>query len=130
MIGLLLKPEKQKISEYDYSTHKDIEKAVNSIMFSVVYRHIGTDKSPIYTIYIDDIGRFRNPQYTSAFNTDDSTRLVGNLLIARTDAYGNDVDLTDNDIKLIKESLVTMYDYDRGIKTLGLFPIYYPTKRH
>lgn len=130
MRGLLIEPEKQKIIEYHYRTYKDVEKAVNSVMFSLVYRHIGTDKSPLFTIYLDDIGKFRKNQYVSAFNADDSSKLVGNLLIAKADAYGYDLDLTDNDIKLIKQSTATMYDYDRGIKTLGLFPIYYPTKHH
>lgn len=130
MRGLLLDPENQKISEYEYTTCEDIEKAVNSIMFDVVYRHIGTDKSPLYTIYLDDIGLFRTPYYMSAFNADDSTKLVGNLLITRTDEHGNDVNLTDKEIKLIKESAVTMIDYDTGITALGLFPIYYPRKRH
>lgn len=130
MRGLLLEPEKQKIIEYHFRTYKDVEKAVNSLMFSIVYRHIGTDKSPLFTIYLDDIGRFRKSQYVSAFNSDDSSKLVGNLLITKTDAYGYDLDLTDNDIKSIKQSTVTIYDYDRDIKTLGLFPIYYPRKRH
>lgn len=130
MRGLLLEPENQKIIEYHFRTYKDVEKAVNSLMFSLVYRHIGTDESPIFTIYLDDIGRFRKSQYVSAFNADDSSKLVGNLLIAKTDAYGYDLDLTDNDIKLINQSTVTIYDYDSGIETLGLFPIYYPRKRH
>lgn len=131
MRGLLLDPEKQKISEYDYTTCEDIEKAINCpYAFTVVYRHIGTIDSPLYTIYLDDMGRFVTPQYTSAFNADDSTRLVGNLLISRASEYGGDLGLTDADIELIKQSTVTMYDYDSGIKTLGLFPIYYPSKHH
>ena len=130
MKALLLDPENQKISEYEYTDYKSITKAVNSPAFSVVYRHIGTDKSPLYTIYLDDLGMFITPQFMSAFNADDSSKLVGNLLISKSDEYGSDVGLTDKDIELIKESTVTMLDYDTGITALGLFPIYYPRKRH
>lgn len=130
MRGLLLEPEKLKISEYEYTTCADIEKAINSpFAFSVVYRHIGTIDSPLYIIYLDDVGKLITPQYVSAFNADDSSKLVGNLLISRTSEYGGDLGLTDDDIELIKQATVTMYDYGTGIKTLGLFPIYYPMKR-
>lgn len=71
MRGLLLDPENQKISEYEYTDYKDIEKAVNSNIFDVVYRHIGDIDSPLYTIYLDDIGKFRVHQFRSAFNVDD-----------------------------------------------------------
>lgn len=131
MRGLLLDPEKQKISEYNYTTREDIEKAINSsYAFSVVYRHIGTIDSPLYTIFLDDIGQFISPQYVSAFNTDDSSKLVGNLLISKLDASGHDLGLTSKDIRLIKQSTFMMCDYDTGVKTLGLFPIYYPRKHH
>ena len=73
--------------------------------FDVTERKIG---GKYFDIFCDDEGLLQDPQPPiSAYSIkDNEPMLVGNLIIANHDMEGNTTDLSDEDIKLIKENLI------------------------
>ena len=84
---------------------KDFHKYINCRCFTVTSRKVG-GKS--FDVYCDDEGLLLDPQppisaYSLKLN---EPMLVGNLILANHDMEGNTTDLSDEDIKLIKENLI------------------------
>ena len=123
MRALLLKPVERKIREIQIDSYSDIQDALETGFATPITRQIGTDEKYTYTIYIDDCGLLRTDPVLSAWSGNTDNILVGNLVIMRSDKYGNDTDLTDEDINYIKAHTIDMYDFTTGIHSLVLFPL-------
>ena len=82
------------------------------------------NQAKIYDIYCDDEGLFKQDNYLSAYGNRDCM-IVGDILIAKHDKYGEMVDLTNDDIDYIGNQIYTTFDHmQREIDIL--FPISYP----
>ena len=122
--ALSLKPLEQRLQIVYIDTLDDIYKAINARCFDIATRQIGAEFDRIYDIYCDDVGLFKQDYYLSAYGIHDCM-LVGDILIAKHDKYGEMVDLTKEDIGYIKNNICKWVNYD-GRELSILFPISYP----
>ena len=124
---IVIRPSKHEVKEVQIKNFRDIQKEINTEIFDVVSRQIGTNEYRVYDIYVDDIGLLKpNPQVSAWGPTDNST-LVGDILVSLTDYKGDMVDLSQDDINYIKDHCHTVINLDGGEEVIALFPIYYPT---
>lgn len=122
--ALNLKPLEKKLSIVYIDTLDDICKAINASCFDIATRQVGSDLSKIYDIYCDDEGLLKDNAYLAAYGNEDCL-IVGDILIANHDKYGEMVDLTNEDIDYIREHIRLWVDnQDQEIRVL--FPISYP----
>lgn len=77
--------------------------------FDIATRRIG---GKYFDLFVDDIGLFRDSPIPSVFDKDMKPMLFGNVVIANHDSKGDMIDLSDEDIKLIKEFTCTAIYYD------------------
>lgn len=122
--ALNLKPLSRELRVVYIDTLDDIYKAINARCFDVATRQIGTQSDKIYDIYCDDVGLYKDDIHLAAYGKHDCV-LVGDILIAKHDKYGEMVDLTDEDIVYIKNHIHKWVDYDERELRI-LFPISYP----
>ena len=73
--------------------------------FDVATRKIG---DRYFDMFVDDEGLFKDPAIPSVFDSDMNPMLVGNVVFANHDEYGETTSLSDDDIRIIKESMVTI----------------------
>lgn len=106
MKALLIDVNRREIAEVDIFNRPDIYKLINCRTIDVIRRYIGSDKR-LYDIILDDEGKLKPNQIVSGISSDFSELLVGNLLIARSNKFGNRIGLTDADIYYIKKSIIT-----------------------
>ena len=100
-------------------TLKNYYSLINCSTIDIAVRKIGGIP---YDIICDDNGWFASKQVVSArseTNVDDF--FVGNLLICRSDDEGNEVSLTSDDIKNLKEHVATAIHEKRGLWKVLLF---------
>ena len=104
---LLIDVENDEIKEVNIEedNFNDYYKHLNCRIFDIARRKIG---GKMFDIYVDDEGLLKSPQPSvSAYCLSrNEPMLVGNLIIANCDEVGNTTDLSDDDIKLIKENLI------------------------
>ena len=91
----------------EFKTVSDYCIRLNADMFDITRRRIN---GKIFDVFCDDEGLLKEDMKVSAFNSDGSVALVGNLIISKNDGFGNGVSLTDNDINLIIKSLRAVID--------------------
>lgn len=90
----------------------DFYKELNAEPFDIVMRDIG---GKIFDIFVDDMGLFRDDPIVSAVSKSSfNTELVGNLIFANHDKWGNTTDLSDEDISLIRDNLLWVSDIESG----------------
>lgn len=122
--ALNLKPLEQKLCIVYIDQLDDIYKAINARCFDIATRQIGTESDRIYDIYCDDVGLFKQDNYLSAYGNNDCM-IVGDILIAKHDKYGEMKDLTNDDVDYIAKQVHYWRDcHDRELRIL--FPISYP----
>lgn len=122
--ALNLKPLEHKLSVVYIDTLDDIYEAINARCFDIASRQIGTNKDKVFDIYCDDEGLLKLDSYLAAYGGEDCL-IVGDILIAKHDEYGEMVDLTNEDIDYISVNIHTFVDNeDHEIRVL--FPISYP----
>ena len=90
------------IGENDLDTFHEL---LHCRCFDIPSRKIG---GIYFDIFCDDEGLLQDPQPPiSAYNAkENEPMLVGNLIIANHDSYGNTTDLSDEDIEHIKKNLM------------------------
>lgn len=123
-IALNLKPLEHKLTVVYIDTLDDIYKAINARCFDIATRQIGTKPDKIYDIYCDDEGLLKQDNYLSAYGNNDCL-IVGDILIAKHDAQGEMVDLTQADIDYIGKQIYRTFDNSKREIDI-LFPISYP----
>jgi hypothetical protein len=96
------KAEELNIEPYDLDKFHEL---LNCRCFAIPKRRIG---GKYFDIYCDDEGLIKDEQPpVSAYSISKrEPMLVGNLIIANHDMAGDTIDLSDEDIKLIKENLI------------------------
>jgi hypothetical protein len=105
MKSLLIDVERCEINEVDITNYKDFYTLINCTCFDVAHRQIGHEKS-YYDIFVDDMGLLKNRPIISAVDGNCDMMLVGNLVITKTDAEGEQMDLSDNDIQYIRHHIM------------------------
>ncbi len=78
--------------------------------FDIVEKKIG---SKFFDIFVDDNGLFVEKPVPSMFSSTMNTMLVGNLVFASHDDYGNTTSLSDENIEMIKENVFMLWDEGR-----------------
>lgn len=96
-------------SEIMCKSSDDLYTALKCDCFDIAVRKIG---EKYFDIFCDDIGLFVDDPIPSALDKELKPMLVGNLIFANHDSAGNTTSLSDEDIKMIKDSAVTVVDYD------------------
>ena len=71
--------------------------------FDIVRLQIGSNPEAVYDIYCDDEGLLKDNPIVTAFGKNLEPLLVGNLLIAQSNAYGEQVAFTNEDITYIRQ---------------------------
>lgn len=122
--ALNLKPLDHKLTVVYISTLDDIYEAIDARCFDIAPRQIGTNKDMVFDIYCDDEGLFNPINHLAAYGNDDCL-IVGDILIAKHDAKGEMVDLTQADIDYIGKQVYRTFD-NRQREIDILFPISYP----
>lgn len=123
--ALNLKPLDHKLTVVYITGLDDIYKAINARCFDIATRQIGTKADKVYAIYCDDVGLFKQDNHLAAYGDNDCL-LVGDILIAKHDANGEMIDLTNEDIDYIGKHIYRCVDkLQREVDIL--FPICYPT---
>lgn len=87
----------------------DYHKYLKCDTFDITRRNIGGKP---FDIFCDDIGLFADNPIPSALDENMKPVLVGNLIFANHDTEGNTTSLSDEDIKHIKEHLITVVNWD------------------
>lgn len=126
MKALLIKPKEKQQLVVEVETHEDILKYLDVSIFSVTFRQIGQSADHVYSIYIDDLGLYREEQFVSAWGVTDGSTLVGNLLITKPGEDGEDESLTQSDIDCILSNTHNIIDLETGQDVEAIFPIFYP----
>lgn len=121
---LQLHPLEKTLTVVYIDTLEDIYKAINARCFDIAYRQIGTKDDKIYDIYCDDVGLFKHNNHLAAYGNEDCL-IVGDILIAKHDANGEMINLSQSDIDYIGKQIYRCVDrLNREIHVL--FPISYP----
>lgn len=105
MRTLLIDVNRREVSEVDISIYPDCYKLIDCRTFDIIRRYIG-NCNRLYDIVLDDEGKLKSNQIVSGISSDFSEMLVGNLLISSSNKLGEQIDLTDDDIKYIKKSII------------------------
>lgn len=93
----------------ELKSYKDIAPLVGTDMWSTARRKFN---GKMFNIYLDDIGLYSEHPVTTAVNTKYSERLVGNLLLTVMDGRGEDISLTEDDFKLLENSIILLNTWD------------------
>lgn len=90
----------------------DYYKHLKCDCFDIATRKVG-DK--FFDMFVDDVGLFVDNPIPSAIDIDTmEVLLVGNIIFANHDGYGNTTSLTDDDINIIKENIIGLAEVDLG----------------
>lgn len=100
---LVLDVANNKVYEKECSQLQDYYDALGCDCFDIATRKVG---NKYFDMFVDDIGLFRDSPIPSVLDANMQPMLVGNVVIANHDDEGNTTSLTDDDITLIKESIV------------------------
>ena len=107
MRALLIDVKRRGVLEVDISAYyPDCNKLIDCDTIDIVRRYIGNGKR-LFDIVLDDEGKLKSNPIVSGISADFSETLVGNLLITSSTKLGEPIDLTDDDIKYIKNSIVS-----------------------
>lgn len=124
--ALNLKPLEHKLTVVYIQTLDDIYEAIDARCFDIAPRQIGTNPDMVFDIYCDDEGLFNPNNHLAAYGNNDCL-IVGDILIAKHDAQGEMVDLTQADIDYIGKQIYRTFD-NRQREIDILFPISYPNQ--
>lgn len=98
------------VYETEVDDLQDIYDALRCDCFDIAYRKVGGKKK--FDIFCDDIGLFAENPIVSALDEKMCPALVGNLLFANHDMEGNTTSLSDEDVQIIKDNIITLIDFD------------------
>lgn len=107
MKSLLIDVENCEVKEVEISDFTDFYKYIGRSAFDVAGRYIG-DENRWYDIFVDDIGMLKENPIISAINVTE-IMLVGNLVITKTAENGEQLPLSDDDIKYLYKYIRTGY---------------------
>lgn len=96
----------------EIKSYKDIAPLVGTDMWSTARRKFS---GKMFNIYLDDIGLYSEHPVTTAVNTKYSERLVGNLLLTVMDGRGEDISLTEDDFKLLENSIILLNTWNHTL---------------
>ena len=122
--ALNLKPLEHKLTVVYIQTLDDIYEAIDARCFDIAPRQIGKNKDMVFDIYCDDEGLFKASNHLAAYGADNCL-IVGDILIAKHDAQGEMVDLTQAEIDYIGKQIYRTFDHMKREIDI-LFPISYP----
>lgn len=103
MVALIINPE-TGVTIKDVNGWEDIVKSINADFFDVARLYFEEDsKRIVFDFYVDDIGYFKDlhPCVISS----NYPALIGTVLIAKSDASGEELSLTPEDLSLITRHL-------------------------
>lgn len=107
MKALLIDVENCGVAEVEITKYTDFYKYIGCSAFDVAGRYIG-DENRWYDIFVDDIGMLREEVIISAINGTE-IMLAGNLVITKTAENGEQLPLSDDDIKYLYKYIRTGY---------------------
>lgn len=107
MKSLLIDVKRCVVEEVEVTKYTDFYKYIGCSAFDVAGRYIG-DENRWYDIFVDDIGMLREEVIISAINGTD-IMLAGNLVITKTAENGEQLPLSDDDIKYLYKYIRTGY---------------------
>lgn len=109
---LLIDVVKGEVKEVIPANWEEYHEYLNCELFDITRRTIGNRD---FEIICDDCGLFKPKAIISALNSKSEMMFVGNLLIAGlVDLEGELTGLEDDDIKIIKDNIMYMIDFERG----------------
>ena len=107
MKSLLIDVKRCVVEEVEVTKYTDFYKYIGCSAFDVAGRYIG-DENRWFDIFVDDIGMLREDVVISAINGTE-IMLAGNLVIAKTAENGEQLPLSDDDIKYLCKYIRTGY---------------------
>ena len=107
MRSLLIDVENAEVKEIEINDYRDFEKLINCSAIDVARRYIGNENR-CYDIIVDDCGMLKENAIVSAINLTE-VMLVGNLVVTKTGADGEQIPLADDDINYLYEYIRTLY---------------------
>ena len=105
MKSLLIEPT-NGFTVVDIHDFHDILDNLKVGCFDVLRIQIGSNDNAVYDVYCDDEGLLKDNPIVTAYNKALKPLLVGNLLIAQSNSRGEQIDLTEDDIKYIQKFCV------------------------
>lgn len=121
MKSVLLDVERCEIDEVDILSASDYSKLLNCTYIDVARRQIG-NKHGYFDIFVDDMGALKNNPVVSAVGIYAEPMLYGNLVITKSDFYGEPLDLTKEEIKHIREHISIGIAFDDN-NILKAYPV-------
>lgn len=97
--------------EIECNTLDDYYKELNCSTFDIVRRRVG---NKMFDIFVDDEGLLKCDPVITMIGDDFKPMLVGNLIFANSDSEENTTSLSDDDVKLIKDFVMHLYNIDTG----------------
>lgn len=119
MKSLLIDVENAEVKEIEINDFRDFYKHIHCSAFDVAGCYIG-DENRWYDIFVDDCGMLEENAIISAINLDE-VMLVGNLVITKTGADGEQLPLSDDDIDYLYRFIRT--GYKRTEKGIEIYPV-------
>lgn len=107
MKSLVIDVERCVVAEVEVTKYTDFYKYIGCSAFDVAGRYIG-DENRWFDIFVDDIGALKENAIISAINGTE-VMLFGNLVITKTDKNGEQLPLSDDDIKYLCKYIRTGY---------------------
>lgn len=107
MKALLIDVKRCVVEEVEVTKYTDFCKYIGCSAFDVAGRYIG-EENRWYDIFVDDIGMLREEVIISAINGTE-IMLAGNLVITKTAENGEQLPLSDDDIKYLYKYIRTGY---------------------
>ena len=99
---------------------QDFYDAIKADPFDIAVRNVGGRN---FDFFVDDNGLFEENAIPSVVDSALNPLLVGNLVIANHDAEGNTTDLSDDDIKVIKNNIEWFGVNFYGVAGFRLVPV-------
>lgn len=107
MKALLIDVKRCVVEEVEVTKYTDFYKYIGCSAFDVAGYYIG-DENRWFDIFVDDIGMLREDVIISAINVTE-IMLAGNLVITKTAKNGEQLPLSDDDIKYLWKYIRTGY---------------------
>lgn len=119
MKSLVIDVERCVVAEAEVTKYTDFYKYIGCSAFDVAGRYIG-DENRWFDIFVDDIGALKENAIISAINGTE-VMLFGNLVITKTAENGEQLPLSDDDIKYLCKYIRT--GYKRTVDGIYAYPV-------
>lgn len=106
--------------ECDNDNLKSFQDPLRCACFTIINRKIG---DRYFDIYCDDQGLLSDNPIPSAFNSELKPVLVGNLIFAHHDNYGETTELSDDDIAHLMANRLAVFDPNAKGNWIAVYPI-------